>query len=385
MIEIKSDKIITPSGLRSGYLYVDNRLIDGFFEKQRADIALDGQYDFTGKYVSPGFIDLHTHGAGGYPFINCTEEDVINACNFHLKHGTTSIMPTVTAGAFETMKAAVKEITSAKRGNKTKNNIIGAHLEGPYLSAKQCGAQCPKFITKPQKSAYKSIIEEFGDSIARWTYAPENDENGEFCKYLTDHGIIASAGHTDAKYEDMKIAIENGCNLVTHLYSCTSTVTRDHGFRSLGVIESTFLRDELYAEIIADGKHLPPELIKMIVKIKGADKTLLCTDSLAIAGTDIKEGVMSGTEFIVEDGVCKLKDRSAFAGSIATADRLVRVMTKECGYDIVTAVKMITETPAKIAKTNAGSIEKGKRADIIVFDENINIENIIVGGDFVGK
>ena len=164
------------------------------------------------------------------------------------------------------------------------------------------------------------------------------------------------------------------------MYSCTSTVTRDHGFRSLGVIESTFLRDELYAEIIADGKHLPPELIKMIVKIKGADKTLLCTDSLAIAGTDIKEGVMSGTEFIVEDGVCKLKDRSAFAGSIATADRLVRVMTKECGYDVVTAVKMITETPAKIAKINAGKLENGYRADIVVFDEDINIKSVFVNG-----
>ena len=237
MIEIKSDKIITPEGLRSGYLYLDNELIDGFSEKRR---AADKSYDFTGKYVSAGFIDLHTHGAGGYPFINCTEEDVINACNFHLKHGTTSIMPTVTAGAFDAMRDAVAKIAAAKRGNKAKSNIIGSHLEGPYLSAKQCGAQCPKFITKPQKEAYKSIIDEFGDSIARWTYAPENDEKGEFCKYLTERGIIASAGHTDAKYEDMKIAIENGCNLVTHLYSCTSTVTRDHGFRSLGVIESTF-------------------------------------------------------------------------------------------------------------------------------------------------
>ena len=118
----------------------------------------------------------------------------------------------------------------------------------------------------------------------------------------------------------------------------------------------------------------------MIVKIKGEDKTLLCTDSLAIAGTDIKEGVMSGTEFIVEDGVCKLKDRSAFAGSIATADRLVRVMTKECGYDILTSVKMITETPAKIAKINAGKLEKGCRADIVVFDDEINVESVFVNG-----
>lgn len=112
MIEIKSDKIITPEGLQSGYLYLDNELIDGFFEKRR---AADKSYDFTGKYVSAGFIDLHTHGAGGYPFINCTEEDVINACNFHLKHGTTSIMPTVTAGAFDTMRDAVAKIAAVKR------------------------------------------------------------------------------------------------------------------------------------------------------------------------------------------------------------------------------------------------------------------------------
>ena len=380
MIEIKSDKIITPNGICSGYLYIDNELIDGFFDnKKNASVS----YDFTGKYVSPGFIDLHTHGAGGYPFINCTEDDVINACNFHLKHGTTSIMPTVTAGAFETMKSSTEKIAAVKRENKALSNVIGAHLEGPYLSVKQCGAQCPAFITKPDKSAYKPFIDKFGDSIARWTYAPENDENGEFCKYLTSHGIIASAGHTDAKYADMKTAIENGCNLVTHLYSCTSTVTRDHGFRSLGVIESTFLCDELYAEIIADGKHLPPELIKMIIKIKGADKTLLCTDSLAIAGTDVKEGVMSGTEFIVEDGVCKLKDRSAFAGSVATADRLVRVMVKECGYDVVTAVKTITEVPAKVAKIKAGKLERGYRADIVVFDEDINVSDVFVGGKII--
>lgn len=380
MREIKSDKIITPNGLKSGYLYFQNGLIEGVSKKPRTDIVCKEHYDFTNKYVSPGFIDLHTHGAGGYPFINCTEKDVINACNFHLKHGTTSIMPTISAGPFNIMKEALKKIASVKRGNKTYSNIIGAHLEGPYLSIKQCGAQCPKFITKPKKEDYTKIIGEFGDSITRWTFAPENDENGEFCKYLTKHNIIASAGHTDAQYEDMKRAINNGCNLVTHLYSCTSTVTRDHGFRSLGVIESTFLEDGLIAEIIADGKHLPPELIKMIIKIKGADKTILCTDSLAIAGTNIKEGVMSGTEFIVEDGVCKLKDRSAFAGSIAMADHLVQVMVKECGYDVVTAVKMISETPARIAKIKAGKLEKGYRADIVVFDDEINVESIFVNG-----
>ena len=378
MIKIKSDKIIVGESLFEGYVYAMNGKI---VEVSRENKPADEEYDYTGKYVSAGFIDLHTHGAGGYAFMNSTVEDVIAGCDYHLAHGTTSILPTISAGAFETMKEAVVNIHKAK--GKTKGNILGAHLEGPYLSPKQAGAQCPVFITPPQKQDYESLIEEYGESIARWTYAPENDTNGEFCKYLTAHNIIASAGHTDGKYEDMQVAIESGCNLITHLYSCTSTITREKGFRSLGVIESAYLRDELYVEIIADGKHLPPDLIKMIIKIKGTDKVALITDSLEIAGTDIKEGIMSGTEFIVEDGVCKLKDRSAFAGSVATADRLIQTLVEECGYSIPTAVKMLTEIPTKILNVKKGKLAKGYDADIIVFDEEIKISDVFVGGSYL--
>lgn len=375
MIKIKSDKIIVGETLFDGYMYVLNGKIS---EISKADKPCEESYDFTGKYVSAGFIDIHTHGAGGHAFMNSSVEDVIKGCDYHLTHGTTSIVPTISAGSFETMKQAVVNIHKAK--NKAKGNILGAHLEGPYLSAKQCGAQCPAFITPPQKSEYQGLIEEYGTSIVRWTYAPENDANGEFCKYLTEHNIIASAGHTDAVDADMVRAIENGCNLITHLYSCTSTVTRNHGFRSLGVIESAYLHNELYVEIIADGKHLPPDLIKMIIKIKGTDKVALITDSLEIAGTDIKEGVMSGTEFIVEDGVCKLKDRSAFAGSVATADLLIKTLVNDCGYGVPTAVKMLTEVPAKILKVNKGILAVGYDADIVVFDEDIKVSDTFIAG-----
>ncbi len=377
MIKIKSDKIIVGESLFDGYVYIENGVI---CEVSKADRTADECYDFTGKYVSAGFIDMHTHGAGGYAFMNSSVEDVIKGCNCHLAHGTTSIVPTISAGSFATMKQAVVHIDAAKKSGKAKGNILGAHLEGPYLSPKQAGAQCPVFITPPKKADYERLIEEYGESVIRWTYAPENDENGEFCRYLTERGVIASAGHTDAKYPDMAVAIDNGCNLITHLYSCTSTVTRDHGFRSLGVIESAYLRDELYVEIIADGKHLPPELIKMIIKIKGADRVALITDSLEIAGTDITEGIMSGTEFIVEDGVCKLKDRSAFAGSVATADVLIRTVVNDCGFLIPTAVKMLTEVPAKILGVNKGAIAAGKDADIVVFDEKIRVMDVFVGG-----
>ncbi|MBO5851351.1 MAG: amidohydrolase family protein, partial [Clostridia bacterium] len=157
-------------------------------------------------------------------------------------------------------------------------------------------------------------------------------------------------------------------------------ITRDHGFRSLGVIESAYLEDDFYVEIIADGKHLPPELIKLIIKLKGQDKVILITDSLEIAGTDIKEGVMSGTEFIVEDGVCKLKDRSAFAGSVSTCDTLIKVLVKECAYSIPFAVKMLTEIPARLLKVNKGKIESGKDADLVIFDSDINVQSVYVNG-----
>ena len=376
-LRIKSNKIVTPDGIKTGYIYIENGVIT-----ELSNNAKDGykEVDCTDFYVSPGFIDIHTHGAGGNAFLNSSCDAVLKGCDFHLNHGTTTILPTVSASPFVDMKDAVKNIADAMDSGKAKGNILGAHLEGPYLSAKQCGAQCPDFITPPIEAEYKELISNYAPYIKRWTYAPENDTDGSFCKYLADNGIIVSAGHTDAKLEDIDRAIANGCNLITHLYSCTSTVTRNMGFRSLGVIESAYLRDALYVEIIADGKHLPKELVQMIVKIKGIDKVALITDSLEIAGTEIKEGVMGGTPFIVEDGVCKLSDRSAFAGSVATADKLLKFMVSEAGFNICDAVTMLTKTPAEILSVNKGLIASGFDADLTIFDENFNVQKVFVGG-----
>jgi len=375
---LKSDKLIVGEVLRSGYVYMDEcGLITAVTS---AELPYDAEYDYTGYYVAPGFIDMHTHGGAGHEFFG-SAEDIVQAANFHLSHGTTSICPTISAAPLSVMKKSVVEVKKAMNDISLEPNIIGLHLEGPYLSAEQCGAQCPDFITPPIPEEYKQLIDEAGDVIARWTYAPENDTNGEFCKYLTEHGIVASAGHTNATYKEMQWAMENGCKLVTHLYSCTSTVTREFGFRRLGVIETTYLHDDMYAEIIADGRHLPPELIRMILKIKRTDRVALCTDSLALAGTGVTEGITLNVPFIIEDGVCKLKDRSAFAGSIATSDRLIRVMTREVGVNMATAVKMLTKVPAEILGVNKGTLEAGKDADIVVFDDEVNMREVFVCGN----
>ena len=323
---------------------------------------------------------MHTHGGGGNPFEGSVD-DIVAGCNFHLRHGTTTICPTISAAVFDSMARSVENVEAAMKDPRVMGTIIGAHLEGPYLSKEQAGAQCPTFITSPQEDEYLPLLKKHGDAIARWSYAPENDAGEKFAKALKQYGVVASAGHTNAIYDDMLRASENGCNLITHLYSCTSTITRDHGFRRLGVIETAYLLDDMYVEIICDGKHLPPELIKLIYKCKGSDRIALITDSLALAGTDQTHGWMQSTEFIIEDGVCKLMDRSAFAGSIATADRLVRVAVKEAGIPVTEAVKMITRVPASImGLSQKGSIAKDKDADLVIFDENIEIKEVFAMG-----
>lgn len=377
MNRIKSNLILLPEGVFDGYLYFED---DRIVEVSATDYPVSEEYDMTGLYVSAGFIDIHTHGGGGFPFEGSVD-DIVNACNFHLSHGTTSICPTISADAFAVMARSVARIEQAMSDPRVQGTILGAHMEGPYLSATQAGAQCASFITPPVASDYLPLLEHYADTIARWTYAPENDVEERFAKALWAHGVVASAGHTNAIYDDICRAQSHGCNLVTHLYSCTSTITREQGFRRLGVIESAFLLDDMYVEIICDGKHLPPELIRLIYKIKGPDHIALVTDSLSLAGTDKAHGFMQNTEFLIEDGVCKLMDRSAFAGSIATADRLLRVAVKEAEIPLAAAVRMLTAVPATImGLTQKGALKKGMDADFVVFDADINIKHVFAGG-----
>jgi N-acetylglucosamine-6-phosphate deacetylase len=216
--------------------------------------------------------------------------------------------------------------------------------------------------------------------------APELEGALEFGKLLASKKIIPSIAHTDAVYSDVEKAVANGYSLVTHLYSAMNGVVRRNAYRYAGTVEAAFLMDELDVEIIADGKHLPVPLLQLIYKIKGADKICLITDAMRAAGTDVTQSILGkiddGIPVIIEDDVAKLQDCSSFAGSIATADRLVRVMWKEAGINLADVIKMMCTTPARIAgvQDSVGSIVTGKNADIVIFDDSVNIEKVFIKG-----
>ncbi len=373
---IKGKRIVTPTGIMAGYVYFENGKITYVGEDH--SLPFDREVVAEG-YVLPGMVETHVHGARGFDFCESDVEGILTAAEHHFRHGATTIFPTVTSSDFARTYKALENIEKAMADPRG-NMIAGVHLEGPYLSPAQCGAQDKSLITPPVRGDYEKLIARFGHIIKRWDYAPERDEGGEFCAYLREHNILPSAGHTDAIYDDMKLARENGCRLITHFYSCTSTITREKGFRRLGVLECGYLWDDMYIEIIADGKHLPPELLRLIFKLKPHDKIVLVSDALKVTGEDALTSSVGTTPCIIEDGVCKLLDRSAFAGSIATADRLLRVATREGGLPLADAVQMGATNPAALMKISAGALAAGLDADILITDADFMPQSIFKNG-----
>ena len=385
-LKIKNGRIITSHRIiENGSILIDDNVIIEIGEgdiSPKADVVLDAK----GNYVSPGFIDIHIHGGGGSDFMDGTVKDFLTIAETHMKYGTTALVPTTLTAEKEDLLHTLDIYKKANAKNKAGAQFMGMHIEGPYFAMSQRGAQDPRYIRKPDKKEYSEIIEKAEGIIARWSAAPEIDGAMEFGRYLLAHNILPAIAHTDAVYDDVINAFENGYTLATHFYSGMSGVSRRNAFRYAGVIESVYLMDEMDTEIIADGIHLPKPLLKLIYKIKGVDRIALITDAMRAAGTNVKESILgskkNGLKVLVEDGVAKLPDRTSFAGSVSTTDRLVRTMVNVAGISLIEAVRMMTLTPARIMKVenNKGSLAAGKDADVVIFDENINVQTTIVGG-----
>lgn len=387
-VKIINGLIITPYRIiKNGTLLINGNKIESVSEM---DIeAPDYQViDAKGNYVSPGFIDIHIHGGGGHDFMDATEEAYLKIAEIHATYGTTAMAPTTLTCSKADLLKAIALYKSADIKNTSGAQFIGLHLEGPYFALSQSGAQDTRYIRNPDIEEYQEVIAA-GDVIKRWSVAPELPGAIEMGKYLKSKGIIAAVAHTDAIYEEVLEAVENGYTLATHLYSAMSGVTRRNTYRYAGVIESAFLIDAMDVEIIADGIHLPPPLLKLVYKIKGPDRIALITDAMRGAGMPEGDSILgnkdTGMKVTIENGVAIMADRSSFAGSVATTDRLVRTMIQMADIPLVEAVRMMSRTPATImgVEDTKGTLTVGKDADVLIFDENINIKTTIINGKIV--
>ncbi len=381
---ITNGRIISPKGIFDGYiLYQDGKIIE--LGTGTCEIPADETIDAEGHYVSPGFIDIHTHGAGGADYMDGTVEAFLTAARMSARHGATLVYPTTLTSSNEILFDTFDLYEKAVEANTGGAAFGGLHLEGPYFNPKQAGAQDPRYLRNPQPEDYLEILSR-SDKIARWSFSPELEGAPEFAAELSSRGIIASAGHTDATFEQCDAAFRSGSTLITHFYSCISTIVRKNAYRIAGVMEYGYYQDGMAVEIIADGHHVPSSLLHLIVKVKGVDKVVLVTDSMRGAGMpegpSILGGVADGQECLIENGVAKLMDRSGFAGSVCTTDRLVRTMVSIGGCSLEEAVQMVSLNPARVmgVADSKGSLEVGKDADIVIFGDDVEVLYTIVSG-----
>lgn len=380
LTQLINARILTPQGwLKDGSVLIrDGKIL----EVTNCDLAVIGAQliDVKGMYVLPGGVEIHAHGGGGRDFMECTEDAFRAAVKTHMRYGTTSIFPTLSSSTVPMIEQAAE--TCTKLMAEKDSPILGLHLEGHYLNMAMAGGQLPENIKNPDPNEYIPIVENLS-CIKRWDAAPELPGAMQFGKYITAKGILASVAHTQAEFEDIRTAYEAGYTHATHFYNAMPGFHKRREYKYEGTVESIYLLDDMTVEVVADGIHVPPTILRLVYKIKGVERTCLITDALACAASDSQEAF--DPRVIIEDGVCKLADHSALAGSVATMDRLIRTVVQKADIPLADAVRMASETPARIMGVydRKGSLQKGKDADIIVMDEKLNIRAVWAMGKLV--
>ena len=375
--QIINGRVLTPQGwVEGGSVIIEDNKIKAV-ESCSLPVVGAEVIDAKGCAVVPGGIEMHVHGGGGRDFMEGSEEAFRVAINAHMKHGTTSIFPTLSSSTVPMIEAACQ--TCDKLMAEENTPVLGLHLEGPYFNPAQAGAQIPEWIKAPVAEEYEPLLEKY-KCLKRWDEAPELPGSVEFITACRKHGVLPSIGHTRAKYEDVVAAHDAGMTHATHFYNAMPVVYKNREFKVPGTVESILAEQDMTVEVIADGIHVPPVMLRMVYQIKGVERTALITDSLACAATE--GDAAFDPRVILEDGVCKLADRSALAGSIATMDRLIRTCVQMANIPLEDACRMASETPAKIMGVydRKGSLEKGKDADLMMFDENLKLTYVMQMG-----
>lgn len=391
---IKNGTVVTPFALLNNTdVREENGIITQIGENLPARSG-EQMMDASGRYVCPGFVDIHTHGGGGGDFMDAEEDAFERALRFHCAGGTTSVL----ASSVTAPVGQILQMLSVVRHFKDKAlpvcRVLGAHLEGPYLSVKNKGAQQERYLLSPDRDDY-SFITDNRDIVVNVTLSPELPGAAAMTRALTAGGIVVSGGHDDGCREAILPAVDAGLSNLTHLFCAMSAVSMRDGVRSVGLTELGLLDDRLTAELIADNHHLPPELVRLAYRCKGAAGACVVSDCLRAGGMP-KDGALytlgarrdeSAQKFIVADGVASLPDGSRFAGSIQPLGQMVRNLVYDCNIPLVDAIRMASHTPARIIRKEhlVGSVQTGRLADFCLLDPALRATQTIVGGRTVWR
>ena len=381
-------RFLLPEGVRTGLaLVVRDGRIDAIVPEAEAPEGL--RVDAGGQFISPGFIDMHVHGGWGHDFLDGTVEAYLEPARQHALHGTTTLAPSLATASYPDYERAVRAYREALPLNVSGARFAGIHFEGPFFSVAKAGAQDAALLKLPLPENYLPLLEAYPE-IVRISAAPEVEGAMGLGEELKRRGIVAAVAHTDASCAVCEEAFRHGYSLMTHFYCAMSTVSKRGYSRYAGAVEAGYLQD-FDIEVIADGVHLPDDLLRMVFRLKGPDRVALCTDSIRATGLPdgeyIQGSLENGLKFVVENGVALRLDRGGLAGSVATTDRLVRTMARaiagasDLTAGIPDAVRMMTATPARILGLPAkGRLAPGFDADIVLFDDTVTVSRVFIGG-----
>jgi len=375
--------IITPFRL------LEDRII--IIEKGKIIAITDKKEDLTilknveiieaqNKFIVPGYIDIHVHGGGGSDVMDGEYEAIKQVATIHSRFGTTAFLPTTMAMTKDKIIKSLKSIHEARLKGTGTAEILGIHLEGPYINPEKKGAQKEEDIKKVSVEEFLEFNQASGNLIRLVTIAPEMPGAIDFIRWLHQQGIIVSVGHSNATYKQVQEGIQAGLSHVTHIFNAM----RGLHHREPGVVGAALSSPKLTVEVIADDIHVHPIVIKILIGVKEDKQVVLVTDAIRAAG--INEGIYSlgGQKIIVKQGQARLTS-GVLAGSVLTMDKAVKNLVTKVGISLPKAIQMASFNPAKCLGIDdkKGSLEINKDADIVILNKNLETELTMVAGKVV--
>lgn len=343
--------------------------------------------DAQGGYILPGFVDMHVHGGGDSDFMDEDPAAFSVIARAHCAHGTTALCPTTMTCPDTLLEKTIDLFLAADKCPAGGAELLGMHLEGPYFSAASKGAQPIGEQRIPTREDLERILDRAKGWILRWDAAPELDNMELFAQVMAQRGVMASLAHSGATATQALQAYDWGFSHVTHFYNACTTFHKKEGIVHSGIIEATYLRDDVTIELIGDGCHIPKESMLLALRIKGADKIALITDAMRAAGVDCETSTLgartTGVPVVIKDDVAQLTDLSSYAGSIATMDRCLRTAHVRYGIPLEQVSRMLSLTPSRLCGVaeRKGSLEVGKDADVVIMTPDFQVKEVYVRGE----